>query len=150
MPLRYARSPFEVGKAIVVLKMIAGRYATDRLSRHWTKDNPEGLCRLPGCSSEVGDLPHILTSCPALDDTRTKMISLWTAFLVPRPNLLPVIKEYTISNENLFIQFLLDPSCLPMVISSTRTNQNILQDCLYLTRTWCYAMHLTRSRLMKQ
>ena len=74
--LTFAHSPFEVGKAIVAIKMLSGRYPTDKLSRHWNNQNPEGLCQLPGCHSALGDLPHMLTTCPALADARSKMLSL--------------------------------------------------------------------------
>ena len=55
-----AGSPFEVSKAVVVARMLSGRYRTDRLTRHWNKDNPHGFCRLPGCLHEEGNLAHIL------------------------------------------------------------------------------------------
>ena len=89
---RAAGSPFEVSKAVIVARMLSGRYRTDRLARHWTSDNPNGLCRLPGCSGQVGDLVHILLHCPALAHSREKMITLWSAYMVSRPSLLPVIQ----------------------------------------------------------
>ena len=67
----HAGSPFEVRKAVIACRMLSGRYRTDRLSRHWTKDNPNGYCRLPGCHDQVGDLQHILLSCTALTESRT-------------------------------------------------------------------------------
>ena len=76
-----AGSPFEVRKATISAKMLSGRYRTDRLMRHWSKSNPHGLCRLPGCSGEQGTLHHILLSCPALAEARGKCIAHWSAFL---------------------------------------------------------------------
>ena len=130
--------------------MLSGRYRTDRLARHWTSDNPNGLCRLPGCSGQVGDLVHILLHCPALAHSREKMITLWSAYMVSRPSLLPVIKQYSITEPNLFPQLLLDPSCLPLVISTSRNNPDTLHDCLYLGRTWCYSAHISRLRIIQQ
>ena len=145
----HARSPFEVGKAVIVARMISGRYKTDRLSRHWASDNPDGLCCLPGCMNQEGNLLHILLHCPALADTRAKMISFWSAFLVSKPALFPVVQHYTMKEEHLFPQFLLDPSCLPLVISTNQAHPSTLQDCLFISRTWCYAVHLARSKLIR-
>ena len=107
-----AHSPYEVSKAVIVARMLSGRYRTDRLARHWTKDNPDGLCRLPGCINQEGDLQHILLHCPALSPSRAKMIKLWSDFMVSRPSLLPIIKKYTLEDQHLMPQFLLDPSAL--------------------------------------
>ena len=145
-----AGSPYEVSKAVIAARMMSGRYRTDRLSRHWTYDNPDGLCRLPGCSDQEGNLQHILLTCPALFESRCKMISLWSSYMVSRTNLLPVVNKYTIEEPLLQIQLLLDPSALPLVISTERSYPGTLQQCLYLGRTWCFSVHVMRSKLMKQ
>ena len=77
-----AGSPFEVSKAVVVARMISGRYRTDSLARYWTKDNPNGYCRLPGCLLEEGKLGHILLHWPALSVARGNFVKLWSAFMV--------------------------------------------------------------------
>ena len=59
-------NPFEVNKAIVQARMLSGRYPTDKLVRHWSR-NKSGVCLLPGCSgSALGSLEHILLQCPTL------------------------------------------------------------------------------------
>ena len=73
-----AGSPFEVSKAVVSARMLSGRYRTDRLARHWTPSNPNGLCRLPGCEGHEGTLQHILLQCSALTEARLKVISHWS------------------------------------------------------------------------
>ena len=146
----HAGSPFEVRKAVISARMLSGRYRTDLLSKHWVKENPDGLCRLPGCSGQEGSLHHILLSCPALADSRAGMIRMWSSFMVCKPALLVVVKEYTIVKEELFMQFLLDPSCLPLVLASSKTDPDILKHCLFLSRTWCFSAHLARSKIMKQ
>ena len=145
-----ANSPYEVSKAAVVAKMLSGRFRTDRLTRHWSPDNPDGLCNLPGCTGQVGDLTHILLHCPALSASRASMIRLWSNFMVSKPTLLPIIHKYTIEEPHLMPQLLLDPSCLPLVISSSKHSPSILQHCLYLGRTWCFSTHLARSKLLLQ
>ena len=145
----HANSPYEVSKAVIAARMLSGRYRTDMLSRHWTPDNPDGLCRLPGCSGQQGSIEHVLLHCPALSDSRTRMLSLWSSFLVNKPELFPVIKQYTLVEDHLLPQFLLDPSCLPLVISSNRTFPDTLKHCLYLARTWCFSTHISRSKILK-
>ena len=145
-----AGSPFEVRKAVVTARMLSGRYKTDRLCRHWTTSNPNGLCRLPGCVDSPGDLLHILLHCPALSDARAKAICHWSAFMVPRPWLLPIVANYTLHcDDRLQLQFLLDPSCLPLVIASSQANPEVLNSCLYLARTWNFTIHLARERFVK-
>ena len=145
-----ARSPYEVGKAVVAARMLSGRYRTDYLARHWNKTNPDGLCRLPGCSNEVGNMEHILLHCQALQESRSRIVSLISSFLVSRPELFPVIYNYTIEETDLLLQFLLDPSCLSLVISTNRVYPDTLKHCLYLARTWCFSIHIYRSKLMKE
>ena len=144
-----ASSPYEVSKATIAARMLSGRYRTDQLSRHWTHDNPDGLCRLPGCVNHEGSLTHILLHCPALSESRHNMIKLWSAFMVSRPILLPIIHKYTIAEPTLHTQLLLDPSCLPLVISTEKAHPGTLRDCLYLGRTWCFSTHLARSKLLR-
>ena len=145
-----AGSPFEVSKAVIVARMLSGRYRTDMLSRHCVKDNPHGFCRLPGCSNQLGSLQHILLSCPALVECRAGMIKMWGDFMVSRPSLLAVVSQYTIIQVDLFMQFLLDPSCLPLVLTLNRTHPDTLKNCLFLSRTWCFSVHLARTKQLHQ
>ena len=146
----HANSPYEVSKAVVTARMLSGRYRTDRLTRHWTQTNPEGLCRLPGCNDQEGTLSHILLSCPALSQSRSNMIRLWSSFMVSRPLLLPIIYRYTIEEPECMVQLILDPTCLPLVVSCKKSAPEVLQHCLYLGRTWCLSTHTLRSRLLKE
>ena len=145
-----AGSPFEVRKAVVSARMLSGRYRTDKLMSNWSTSNPSGECRLPGCHGVQGTMLHILLHCPALSETRARIISHWSAFLVPRPWLFPVIAHHTLGNDELHLQFLLDPSVLPQVISSAKCNTESLQCCFYLARTWNFSIHLTREKMRKQ
>ena len=144
-----AGSPFEVSKAVISARMLSGRYRTDRLARHWSRSNPEGICLLPGCHDEQGSLQHILLHCPALRQTRAKLVSHWSAFLVSRPWLFPVVAHHTLQDDQLLLQFLLDASTLPRVIAANQSNPEVLPGCLYLARTWNFSIHLTRVKLRK-
>ena len=129
--------------------MLSGRYRTDKFSRHWSRFNPDGFCQLPGCGNVEGSLLHILLHCPALSETRSKIISHWTSFLVPRPWLFPVIQQYTLGDQDQHLQLLLDPSVLPLVISYNDMFPDTLKCCLYLARTWNFSIHLTREKLRR-
>ena len=130
--------------------MLSGRYRTDMVMSNWSKSNPAGHCRLPGCKGQLGTLHHILLECPALTEARTRAISHWNAFLVPRPWLFPIVAHHTLGGgKHLNLQFLLDPSVLPMVISSSKTNPEIVPSCFYLVRTWNFTLHLEREKLRK-
>ena len=122
----HSNSPYEVSKAVVAARMLSGRYRTDRLTRHWTPANPQGLCRLPGCSEEEGTLVHILLFCPALAQSRSNMIRLWSSFMVTKPFLLPIISKYTIEEPEHMAQLILDPSCLPLVVATKKSMPEVL------------------------
>ena len=146
-----AGSPFEVRKAVIAARMLSVHYRTDSLMRHWSLSNPTGLCRLPGCEDQVGTLTHILLHCPALAEARANCISHWTAFLVPRPWLLPIVSHHTLSGDHPHLQFLMDPSVLPMVITLAREkpDTDVLTSCFYLSRTWNFTIHLRREKTRK-
>ena len=115
----------------------------------WSTTNPSSFCQLPGCHEGLGTLQHILLEYPCLSNARVKSISHWTAFLVSRPWLFPIITKHTLGDPKVNFQFLLDPSVLPAVISACQINPEVLRDCLYLARTWNFSMHLARQKIRK-
>ena len=123
--------------------MLSGRYRTDKLMNHWSNSNTLGLCRLPACEGETGTLTHILLHCPALEEARARALFHWKAFLVPRRWL------FILNGDHLNMQFLLDPTTLPKVISSSQTFKDVLQCCCYLARTWNFTIHLSREKIRK-
>ena len=130
--------------------MLSDWYRTDTLISNCYSSNPDVLCRLAvGCSRKVGTLLHILLHCPALIEARANVISHWSAFLVPRPWLLPTVAHYTLNGDHLNLQFLLDPSVLPLVISSSRETPDVMKSCFYLARTWNFSIHLARQKMRK-
>ena len=75
--------------------------------------------------------------------------------MVDKPILLPIVSHHTLEvdwnvSNPLQVQFLLDPSACPLVISSVQEmGAGLLSDLLYMTRTWCHAHHVKRKRLLK-
>ena len=139
-------NPYEVNKAIQQARMLSGRYRTEYLQRHW-KDNPQGYCLAPGCSNAVETLQHILLDCVAYNSNRVRLTRLWLS------NEDQIIKNITSealsSNRDYQVQFILDCSVLPSVISASQQyGSNILDKIFYLTRTWCYSIHRTRMKIL--
>ena len=140
-------SPVKVAMATVQAQMLSGRYRTDYLCRHWSK-NKSGCCLLSRiCSSVFGDLHHILVSCPALHETREKLMS-FTHNLIPTiPHLSGLVLSFCSTEHPQFMQFLLDPSTIPEIIESTQKyGPDTLYHLFHITRTWVYTLHRERMK----
>ena len=143
-------NPYEVNKAIVQARMLSGRYPTDKMRRHWTQ-NKAGLCILQGCSGEsLGSLEHLLLSCPALQPSRQISIH----FLLSVAHEYPIVKDVVMdilctTDTRLVMQFLLDCSALPTVISLVQMHgTQVLQRLFSATRNWCYSLHRKRMTIL--
>ena len=143
-------NPYEIHKAVIQARMLSGRYQTEDLSKHWT-DNTAGLCLLPTCSGlEPGSIEHLLVSCQALQSVRTKMITLAYKAASRSDYIYPIV-TWVLSHPDrvVLVQFLLDCSTIPLVISSCQTNgPDIMSELFYITRNWCYTLHRKRMELL--
>ena len=155
-------SGYEVEKSVVVASMLSGRYATDYHTRHWSRSNQSGYCQLclaelnanssPAsyCSLPLGTLEHQLLDCPALTSTRENSKALWRSYCKDKPEIWNLIVAH--SSEEIYpqMQFLLDPSCCPIIIRATQSlGSGVLHHIYYLTRSWCYSLHLRRRKNLK-
>ena len=134
-----------MAKAVQQAKFLSGRYRTESLCRHWTK-NTMGLCLSNTCKTEE-TIEHILLFCPAYLATRQSILNYW----IKRSSgpTLQLVLEALSSPSNDFMQFLLDCSCLPPVIKATQLHgQDVLNDLFHLTRTWCFGIHRERMKLL--
>ena len=139
-------NPFEIHKAVTQAKMLSGRYVTDQLSRHWTK-NKSGACLIPGCSGQhIGSLEHLLLFCPAIAEARSGIIKLCVAVSSESDDLRTIILTMLSGQPVVkMMQFILDCSSMPEVIRLTQhSTQETLERLFYISRTWCYTMHRTR------
>ena len=139
-------NPFEVHKAVTSARMISGRYLTDQLQRHWTR-NHAGNCLLPTCTPpSVGSLEHLLLFCPALRCTRAKLFKLCNKVSLESDELSRIINLVLYSgDQQTLMQFIIDCSTMPEVIKSAQTYGNHIRDRLmYIGRTWCYNIHRER------
>ena len=143
-------TPNEVSKAIVQCKMKSGRYKTSLLTRHWSPSNPNGYCLAPTCSETPETLEHLLLHCPHYSNTRVKLIDLWT-----RPSInsvvLPLIISLLSGSPQQLLGFILDPSTHYQVIFLCQTHDRTLQNIFFhLTRSWCFAIHVERLKLLQK
>ena len=118
--------------------MVSGRFRTEYLSRHWTS-NKEVICRLETCSGEVGNLEHLLISCPGLEQVRTRMREMMmsrTRKLLPLNALLAQILQ---SPPAIQLQFLLEPLAFISISNLCAVyGQTVLDLVYYCVRTYVY------------
>ena len=146
-----AETTHEVKKAAVVADMLSGRYVTDYMARHWSKNNQEGLCqlcRIQNLPANLGTLEHLLRFCPALSDSRSSSLDMWTDYTSDKPDISTIINCY-IHDQIPTMELLLDPSACPEIIRGRHQSLGILIYVFYLTRTWCYSQHLKLRKMQK-
>ena len=126
--------------------MLSGRYRSENLSRHWST-NKEGYCLTSSCYEAVETLEHILLCCPSYSDRRQLLINMWAR--TTNPTLKYLLTVFQQSTINVKMQFLLDPTDLPEVVDAvTLEGPELLQQLLYLSRTWCFSIHRDRLKLL--
>ena len=146
MLLTAGPNPYEVAKSVVQCRMLSGRYRTELLSRHWS-NNKHGFCLSTTCSAIPESLEHILLFCPAYTITRTKITRLWLS--TEDSNIAKLVTSVLNGSADSLMQFLLDASTHPTVISLTQLyGPNILQKVFHLTRSWCFAVHKERAKIL--
>ena len=135
-------SSYECAKSHVLARMQSGRYRSDYMCRHWTPSNKMGYCLSSTCAMVKGDLVHMLTTCPALHQTRAKLVSFWLAKTLPYPPLNSLIIHILSSPPNTQAQFIVNPCSLTAVTDLYRSlGDRILTHIYYLVRTFAYYMH---------
>ena len=141
-------NPFETNKALIVCRLLSGRYISDWHARNWSKDNPEGFCLLCPGKEIPGNIEHLLISCEALEEKRLRIIEYWNMQSEGNNHLKQLLSAVLSYPPQDRVQFLLDPSVVPSVISGCQDDLYSLDDIFPLTRTYCYAMHRRRMQLL--
>ena len=145
--LTAGENTYEVSKARIQLLFLSSQYPCGKLTRHWSADNPSGYCQYPFCYDEglVETPEHILLHCPAYVKTRQSLLPLFLKIQHPISHSLAL--SLLTSGPTTFLQFLMDCSSLPEVISSYQNyGDQIYRDLFYLSRTWCFVMHKERMK----
>ena len=129
-----------------MLRMQSGRYRTEHLTRHWSKNY--GFCSSFPCRDmEVtGDLKHFLLHCPAIGARRTVLFNFLIQKSVKWPFLVSLLKGL---GTDEMMNFLLEPLSLKDVVDMCRADSRILNHIFYLCRTYVYTMHLAKQEALK-
>ena len=132
---------YECNKAVVVARMVSGRYRTEMMCRFWST-NRKGFCEAGTCVEVCGDLEHLLVTCPALVSLRARLHCLWLTKSASMPALQNVLKNILISPAKKQVSFIPDTTSHPEIIHLVQiSGQQIAELTLYLTRTMAYALH---------
>ena len=140
-------SVFETNKSVVVARLLSGRYVTDWHSRHWSA-NKEGFCLLCPGKNIPGTLEHLLVTCDGLEEKRRLLSKYLYEQTEDKPQLRSLFLAMFRSSLEDLVQFLLDPSVTPAVISGCQDNLFTLHEIFSLTRTYCYGIHRRRLKLI--
>ena len=138
---------YEVSKARIQPLFLSAQYPSAKFSRHWSQDNPLGICSFSVCKEKnvVESSEHILLSCPAYSTTRQNAISMCLRIRDQVSHLL--VTNFLLCGPPKIMQFLLDCSVMPEVIYwAQHQGDYIYNDLFYLGRTWCYAIHRERMK----
>ena len=126
-----ASNSFELSKAVIQAKLLSGRYRSDRLLRHFSKDQ-DGFCKICSLNCE-GTIEHLLVECVALSEHRQQQFHA----LKERDDISEVSKElihiFSQKGTTDFTQLLLDCSVIPEVISASQIDISILHEIFKFT-----------------
>ena len=140
---------YEVAKARIQLLFLSSQYPCAKYTRHWSADNPNGICSFSSCSTLnlVESPEHVLLQCPAYTTSREKMILM--CLRSREPGVHQILTGFLMSNSAKIMQFLLDCSAIPEVIHLGQfLGEDIYKDLFYLSRTWCFTMHKERMKCL--
>ena len=138
-------NPYQVSKSVVQAKMFIGRYRTEYLCRHWSMR--DGACLASSCTGLrlPETVEHILHFCPSYTEIRSSHFNNRKSFAETYQYLSPIIAKVLTFQPPYRCQFILDCTFMPDVISLSQMHgQSAVDKLLYLTRTFCYAVHRER------
>ena len=144
--LRTVTDSYSVNKMIIQLRMLSGRYRVGTLLKHFSPSH-SGICEL--CGLEMEDLTHLLVPrCPALAERGALLLEYSRSVLQKSPVCSSIFEAVLLCNEETRVQFVLDCSVLPLVITAAQHDKEVLSILFKVTRTWCYSLHRTRLKLL--
>ena len=150
--LSAGRNAYEVAKARIQIKFLAGQYPCGELTRHWSPSNSEGLCTFPPCltSGIIESREHVLLHCPSYSSVRNKLVNL--CLKVESPVSHSIVFSHLMQGDTMSqMQLLLDCSVLPDVIVARQNyGDAVIKDLFYLGRTWCFSLHRERLKRIGQ
>ena len=141
---------YELNKATVQAKYLSGRFRTEKLLSHFATGNSQ-FCQLHPETETVGDLIHHLVLCPALATRRSLILEYWDNISYANPICYNILQQMKTTDPEIFLQFLLDCSVLPVVIEAAQQHGEEIYNILFkATRTFCYSLYRARLKLLDQ
>ena len=144
-------NPYQAKASRIQALFLTGRYRSERLCRFWST-NKNGVCLLEPCRSQelYEDIHHIILRCSGLTEVRRRLEVFTREFAADKPVLRGLVETYLYSdNDELRMQFIIDCSVLPLVISSHQLHGPIIHQQLFkITRTWCRSLHVARMKAL--
>ena len=139
---------FECRKATILARMASGRFRSEHLTRHWSR-NRLGYCLADTCEETVGDLEHLLVHCPALAIVRERMWKMFYEHSVQYPALIDFLLRLEKSMPEVKMQFLIDPAAFTEMLEiRVLCGQPALDHVYYLTRTYTYYIYRQKQILL--
>ena len=141
-------SSFECRKAGTLAKMMSGRFRSEYLCRHWSK-NKQGYCLAETCDQTVGDLEHLLLHCQALSPVRERLWCMMFEHSVGYPALYDFLLRLEKSPPHVKMQFILDPTAFLEILEIWDLfGQQAVDHVYYLTRTYAYYLYRQKQILL--
>ena len=141
---------YELNKATIQAKYLSGRFRTEKLLSHFSHTNSQ-FCQLHPLTETVGDIYHHLVFCPVLQECRNNIFKYWEQIASDNNAASKILSQIQKATPDIFLQFILDCSVLPHVISAAQIEGYTLYDILFkATRTYCYSVYRTRRKLLDQ
>ena len=140
-------NPYQAKAARIQSLFLSGPYRSEELCRFWTQ-NRDGFCLLDSCKDLHirENIQHILLHCDGLTEVRRRLVAFTRKFADDKPVLKKIIDTHLFSqDEDLRMQFLMDCSVLPPVISAYQEyGATVHQSLFRVSRTWCKSVHVAR------
>ena len=141
---------YELNKATIQAKYLSGCFRTEKLLSHFSHTNSQFFQLYP-LTETVGDIYHHLVFCPVLQECRNNIFEYWEQIASDNNAASKILSEIQKATPEIFLQFLLDCSVLPHVISAAQIEGYILYDIFFkATRTYCYSVYRTRRKVLDQ
>ena len=76
-----------------------------------------------------------LAECAGLHSAKVKAVALWGIFLRSNKTLFPIIRDFSLGNPQQFLEFLVDPTTKPAVLSLAQEHpkEQIISKLCYMT-----------------
>ena len=141
---------YELNKATIQAKYLSGCFRTEKLLSHFSHTNSQ-FFQLHPLTETVGDIYHHLVFCPVLQECRNNIFEYWEQIASDNNAASKILSEIQKATPEIFLQFILDCSVLPHVISAAQIEGYILYEIFFkATRTYCYSVYRTRRKVLDQ